>query len=109
MATVTPRDADRFGDAAKLLRALANPVRLAIVDALGDGELCVHELVDALVAGHPMVTQPLVSQHLRVLRSAGLIDGTRRGREVAYRISDTHVSSIANDAVSHAAELAPPG
>ena len=108
MATVLPRDADDYTDAANLLRALANPLRLAIVGALEDGELCVHELVDALVAGHPMVTQPLVSQHLRVLRSAGLIDGTRRGREVAYRISDTHVSSIARDAVSHAAELAPP-
>jgi DNA-binding transcriptional ArsR family regulator len=108
MATLPPRGPDRFAEAASLLRALANPVRLAIVDALEDGELCVHELVDALVAGHPMVTQPLVSQHLRVLRSAGLIDGTRRGREVAYRISDTHVSSIARDAVSHAAELAPP-
>jgi DNA-binding transcriptional ArsR family regulator len=106
MATVLPRDADGYTDAANLLRALANPLRLAIVGALEDGELCVHELVDALAAGHPMVTQPLVSQHLRVLRSAGLIDGTRRGREVAYRLADTHVSSIARDAVTHAAELA---
>ena len=97
----------RFAEAATLLRALANPLRLAIVDALEGRELCVHELVDELTSAHPVVTQPLVSQHLRVLRSAGLIDGTRRGREVAYRISDTHVSRIARDAVSHAAELQP--
>src|SRR5215218_9782571 len=109
MATGSPSDTDRFAEAAGLLRALANPLRLAIVEALEEGELCVHELVDALSTDHPTITQPLVSQHLRVLRSARLIDATRRGREVAYRISDTHVSSIARDAVSHAAELAPPG
>jgi DNA-binding transcriptional ArsR family regulator len=93
-----------FAAAAELLRALGNPVRLAIVSALEGGELCVHELVEALGTSHPQVTQPLVSQHLRVLRSAGLIDGTRRGREVAYRIADTHVSRMVADAVGHAAE-----
>lgn len=85
--------------AAQLLRALGNPIRLAIVTALADGECCVHELVDTTG-----VSQPLVSQHLRVLRAARLIAGTRRGREIAYRLADDHVAHIAADAILHAAE-----
>jgi DNA-binding transcriptional ArsR family regulator len=92
-------DAPRFEDAAVMLRALAHPVRLAIVTELADGERCVHELVDALG-----VSQPLVSQHLRVLRGARLLVGTRRGREIVYRITDDHVVHVVADAVEHAAE-----
>ena len=85
---------------ARLLRALASPLRLAIVQELQDGEpRCVHELVDAL-----RVTQPLVSQHLRTLREAKVITGSRRGREVEYRLADEHVLHIALDAIAHANE-----
>jgi ArsR family transcriptional regulator, zinc-responsive transcriptional repressor len=87
--------------AAELLKTLGNPVRLGIVTVLADGERCVHELVEATG-----VSQPLVSQHLRVLRSAHLVTGTRRGREVAYRLADHHVAHIAADAVLHAEEAA---
>ena len=59
-----------------------------------------HELVDALG-----VTQPLVSQHLRTLREAKVIAGSRRGREVEYRLTDEHVLHIALDAVAHANEM----
>jgi len=85
--------------AAELLRTLGNPVRLAIVHELSYGERCVHELVE--VTG---VSQPLVSQHLRVLRGARLITGSRRGREVAYRLADDHVARLVADALDHAAE-----
>jgi len=95
---VTPGTA-RFDATAELLRALANPLRVAIVTELESGERCVHELVDELG-----VTQPLVSQHLRVLRAARVIVGTPRGREVAYRLTDHHVAHIVADAVAHAGE-----
>lgn len=85
--------------AAELLRALANPHRVAIVLALADGERFVHELVDALG-----VAQPLVSQHLRVLKDVHLVEGHRRGREVAYALTDRHVAHIVGDAVAHATE-----
>ena len=85
--------------AADLLRALANPLRLAIVLQLGEGRQCVHDLVDRLAT-----PQPLVSQHLRVLRGARLISGTRRGREVVYQLSDGHVAHIARDAIAHTKE-----
>ena len=85
--------------AAERLRALANPHRLAIVAALNDQPRCVHELVDALG-----VSQPLVSQHLRILRASHLVRAERRGREIAYFLGDEHVFHIVHDAVVHATE-----
>lgn len=85
--------------AGELLRALAAPVRIAIVTELGAGPRCVHELVDA--TGAP---QPLVSQHLRVLRGAGVVHGQRRGREITYSLTDEHIAHIVADAITHARE-----
>lgn len=90
---------ETYEAAGELLRALASPIRLAIVTELAAGQRCVHELVDALG-----VAQPLVSQHLRVLRGAGVVWGARRGREIAYSLVDEHVAHIVADAVSHAHE-----
>ncbi|WP_231895147.1 ArsR/SmtB family transcription factor, partial [Gordonia sp. 852002-10350_SCH5691597] len=66
--------------ASDLLRALASPMRIAIVLALQEDARCVHELVGSLG-----VSQPLVSQHLRVLKDAGVFlqrehDGDPHGR-----------------------------
>lgn len=85
--------------AAELLKAFAHPLRLAIVLEVRHGERCVHELVDALDAG-----QPLISQHIKILRQAGVLTGHRRGREIAYSITDEHVTHIALDAIVHATE-----
>lgn len=85
--------------AGDLLRALAAPVRIAIVLELREADRCVHELVDALG-----VAQPLISQHLRVLKAAGVVHGERHGREVVYRLVDEHLSHIVVDAVAHVEE-----
>ena len=58
-----------------------------------------HELVDALD-----VPQPLVSQHLRILKAAGVVAGERSGREVLYRLVDHHLADIVVAAVTHSAE-----
>jgi ArsR family transcriptional regulator len=92
---------DTAGD---LLRALAAPVRIAIVLQLREASCCVHELVDALA-----VPQPLVSQHLRILKSAGVVAGERAGREVYYRLVDHHLAEIVLAAVAHAGEYAEGG
>jgi len=91
---------DPYAAGSELLKALASPIRLAIVDELSHGPRCVHELVTALG-----LAQPLVSQHLRNLRSARVIKGTRRGREIAYELVDDHVTRIAHDAIAHATEI----
>jgi len=96
---LAPIDVGSYDAASELLRALTAPVRLALVDALADGPRCVHELVDALG-----IAQPLVSQHLKVLRGARLVDTMKRGREVVYRLVDDHVSHVVRDTVTHAAE-----
>lgn len=90
---------DAYMAAGELLKALSAPVRVAIVTLLSDGPHCVHEIVASLG-----VAQPLVSQHLRVLRAAGIVGSQRRGREVAYHLVDHHVGRIVADAVAHAQE-----
>lgn len=98
MAGVTA--AEEYGAAGELLRALAAPLRIAIVTELASGGRCVHELVEALAA-----PQPLISQHLRVLRHAGVVRGARRGREIEYALTDDHIAHIVADAVLHAGEV----
>jgi DNA-binding transcriptional ArsR family regulator len=62
------------------LEAIAEPTLLSILDAVRDQERSVGELVD-LVGMH----QPGVSRHLKVLRSAGLVDVRRDGQRRCYR------------------------
>ncbi len=88
--------------AGELLRALAAPVRIAIVLQLRESHRRVHELVDALG-----VPQPLVSQHLKILKAAGVVTGERSGREMLYRLADHHLAHIVVDAVAHASEDIP--
>jgi len=86
--------------AGELLRVLAAPARLAIVVELAVRPCHVHELVDRLG-----MSQPLVSQHLRVLRGARLVGVERHGREAVYSLIDNHVAHIVADAVNHAKEI----
>jgi DNA-binding transcriptional ArsR family regulator len=72
---------ESLGEAAEILKALAHPVRLRIIQLLAKGELCVKSLEQVL--GIP---QPSVSQHLSRLRYAGLIESERRGHLVCYRL-----------------------
>jgi DNA-binding transcriptional ArsR family regulator len=95
----TTPPAGALAAAGDLLRALAAPVRIAIVLELRESPCCVHELVAALGA-----TQPLISQHLRVLKSAGVVAGERHGREVVYHLVDEHLAHIVVDAVTHVEE-----
>jgi DNA-binding transcriptional ArsR family regulator len=97
-----PPPREILDSAGELLRALAAPVRIAIVLQLRESQRCVHELVDALG-----VPQPLVSQHLKILKAAGVVAGERSGREVLYRLADHHLAHIVVDAVAHAGEGTP--
>jgi ArsR family transcriptional regulator len=71
---------------AEVLKTLANPRRLEILHALTSGPTEVGRLA-ALIGA----SQPNVSQHLAVLRSAGIVEAERDGREVRYRLSDPDV------------------
>ena len=71
---------------AEILRTLASPRRLEILHRLAEGPCEVGRLADELGA-----SQPNISQHLAVLRSAGIVDAVRDGRLVLYRLSDPDV------------------
>jgi DNA-binding transcriptional ArsR family regulator len=71
---------------AEVLKTLANPRRLEILHALSNGPTEVGRLATLIGA-----TQPNVSQHLALLRAAGVVDAERDGREVRYRLSDPDV------------------
>ena len=71
---------------AEILKTLANPRRLEILHRLADGPCEVGRLAEELGA-----SQPNVSQHLSVLRTAGLVESTRDGREVRYQLTDEDV------------------
>ena len=71
---------------AEILKTLANPRRLEILHALATGPIEVGRLAEAIGA-----TQPNVSQHLAVLRGAGIVEAERDGRGVRYRLADPDV------------------
>ncbi len=71
---------------AEILKTLASPRRLEILHRLAIEPHEVGRLADALG-----ISQPNVSQHLAVLRSAGLVEAEREGREVRYRLADADV------------------
>jgi len=64
----------------EIFRALADPTRRAVYERLAAGELTVSELRAGM-----SVSQPAVSQHLAVLRGAGLVTERRAGRNAYYR------------------------
>ncbi|MEJ5998495.1 ArsR/SmtB family transcription factor [Corynebacterium sp. H130] len=76
-----PSDRD-FAGAEKIIRALDSQMRMKILYLLRPAPKCVHELVKILGS-----SQPLISQHLKVLRNAGLVESERRGREMFYSLS----------------------
>jgi ArsR family transcriptional regulator len=71
---------------ADVLKTLANPRRLEILHRLADGPCEVGRL-----AAEVGISQPNASQHLAIMRAAGVVIAERDGREVRYRLSDPDV------------------
>lgn len=71
---------------ASVLRMLAHPRRLEMLHLLADGPLEVGRIAQRLG-----ISQPNASQHLALLRSSGLVEVERNGREIRYRLTDPEV------------------
>jgi ArsR family transcriptional regulator len=71
---------------AEICRTLAHPARIAILHLLADGPHEVNRL-----AGVLGISQSNASQHLSVMRAAGLVEAERDGREMLYRLTDPDV------------------
>jgi ArsR family transcriptional regulator, arsenate/arsenite/antimonite-responsive transcriptional repressor len=89
---------------ATALRAIADPVRWRIVEALAEEDLCVCHLVEDLG-----MAQPLVSHHLRVLRDAGLVESERWRYWTYYRLVPGALAAAAArlDAIARDVPLRP--
>jgi ArsR family transcriptional regulator len=74
----------------KNLELISNPVRLRTVCMLMHGEYCVQEIVE--IAGEGKATN--VSQQLRMLRLAGVIESRRDGKQIRYRLKDGPVRRL---------------
>ena len=66
---------------ARLLKALGHPIRYCIVEGLLTGEQNVLTMVNCVG-----VPQPTVSQHLNILKAAGIIKGERHGNQISYSV-----------------------
>ena len=76
-------------EVAEIIKALSNPHRLMIVAQLRDGEANVSELTDRL-----SLPQPLVSQQLRILRMADLVDFRRENGFAVYRLAQPRLVEL---------------
>ena len=78
--------------AALRAKALSDPIRVAIVRALGnEGKLCVCEIMHVISK-----SQPSASHHLRILKEAGMVEETRKGKWVFYALSDDSILEVIN-------------
>lgn len=92
-------DDEQLERVAELFKALGTASRLRILTSLAAGEGSVSSLVQTTG-----LSQPLVSQHLRLLRSMNLVTVTRSGRDAVYALTDEHVAHVINDAIAHTGE-----
>lgn len=81
---------------ADVLKAVAHPVRLQIVEALEDGECCVGQIVAK--TGHP---QSAISQHLGLMKDKGILGCRREGTKVYYRILNRNVIHLLHCVYDH--------
>jgi ArsR family transcriptional regulator len=78
---------DIYGLQASILKTIASPRRLEMIHLLGEmGPMEVRRLAE-----HFGMPQPAISQHLAALRSAGLVEAVRAGREVRYQLVDAEI------------------
>lgn len=74
---------------AKIFKALAHPLRLKIINKLSDGELCVCKLNEDVE-----FSQSNLSQHLRILKEAGILNSRKEGMWMYYSITNNKVLEI---------------
>jgi DNA-binding transcriptional ArsR family regulator len=96
---LTPMDARTVEALAETFRALGDPTRVRILDALAAGELCVRDI--ASLVG---VSESAASHQLRLLRGMRLVRPRRAGRLVYYAADDHHILELLSQARTHVQE-----
>ena len=86
---------------AELLKVLANEHRLMILCVLMEEPKTVGRISEAI----PDITQSALSQHLSILKAHGILDCTKKGQSVTYKIADHRVEEIINVLKKHYCDL----
>lgn len=84
---------------AETYRLLGDPTRLRVLLACLDEPIAVGDIAKAVNA-----SPSLVSHHLRLLRAARLVRGTRRNKQVFYAAADEHIARMVADMIEHTME-----
>jgi len=94
----TPSD-EQIAVIAETYRLLGDPTRLRVLLACLGEPIAVGDIAKVANA-----SPSLVSHHLRLLRGARLVRGTRRNKQVFYETADAHIADMLNDMIEHAME-----
>lgn len=86
---LTDTDNEKLETASEIFKGFGNPIRIKIIDALQDRSLRVMELSKLLDC-----PQPIVSQQLKILKSVGIVEKKREGRNYRYALTDPHYSDM---------------
>jgi len=79
----------KYKNLSRKIQAMAHPARLNLLHTLLEKECCVGELQKCL-----QISQPNTSQHLKVLRTAGIVKGKKEKNRICYRIADKNIKQI---------------
>ncbi len=82
-------DIEKLEAAASKLRAIAHPMRIAIIDLLHDKELSVTEIYE-----HLNIEQASASHHLNILKTKGVLASRRRGKKIFYSLKNQTLTEI---------------
>ncbi|MEM0100788.1 MAG: metalloregulator ArsR/SmtB family transcription factor [Candidatus Methanomethyliaceae archaeon] len=74
---------------AKIFKALADPIRLQILELLRSGEKCVCEIIS-----HINFPQPVISRHLKILKNCGIVKDRHLGNKRLYSITDYSIFNV---------------
>lgn len=87
----------------EIFKALGDPTRVRVLDALSHGELCVCDLAQLIG-----LSQSATSHQLRLLRALRLVRNRRAGRMVYYALDDQHIVTLVRQGLRHVEEGARP-
>lgn len=82
----------KYRKESEILKALAHPVRLRIIETIAN--LRKNECSVNTIQKNLDIPQSTISQHLQILRNKGIIDGNKKGVEVCYKVIDKRVTEI---------------
>jgi DNA-binding transcriptional ArsR family regulator len=89
-------DKELANHAAEVLKAVAHPIRLQVVELLETSEMCVGRISEALDE-----KQAITSQQLNIMKDKGILASRREGTKVFYRLENRNVTQVLNCVYNH--------